>query len=201
VRAAVDRCVDDARGRLPSLDRTVAFVLDPNPPAWLVPPGYGVGGLAETPEQVKIYLDATVELEPEERLRRLHGAVLHEAMHVAQGFTMWAYRDRRPPPALEHAVYEGCATVLERDRAGTDPPWARLEDDETMCAWAAEVAALGTAFDWRRWKFHDPQTGRSFVLYRVGTFVVDRALAATGEEIEAFAGRSAAEIAAAAGFA
>jgi hypothetical protein len=150
---------------------------------------------------VKIFLDATVDLAPAERTRRLHGAVLHEAMHVVQGFTMWAYRDRAAPPALEHAVYEGCATVLERERAGTTPPWARLEDDETMRAWTGEVAALGTDFDWRRWKFYDPETGRDLVLYRVGTFVVDRALAATGDEIESLAGRAPADIAALAGFA
>jgi uncharacterized protein YjaZ len=150
---------------------------------------------------VKIFLDPTVELEAAERTRRLHGAVLHEAMHVVQRFTMWEYRDRTPPPALEHAVFEGCATVFERERAGTAPPWARVEDDETMQAWTAEVAALGTDFDWRRWKFYDPDTGRDLVLYRVGTFVVDRALAATGAEIESLAERAVTEIAALAGFA
>jgi uncharacterized protein YjaZ len=164
-----------------------------------VPPGYGVGGYAESSACVRLVLDPSVELEPEVRRRRLHAAVLHESFHLVQGFTVAAYRGRVRPSALEHAVYEGCATVFERERARNEPPWGALEDDETMRAWTAEVAALGADYDWRRWKFFDPETRRPWILYRVGTFVVDTALARTGLQIEALAGRTAGEIAGAAG--
>lgn len=160
----------------------------------LLVPDYGVGGFADAGGRILLAVDPTLDLPPEELLRRLHGAVLHESMHVVQGFTKEAW-EGKPLPALDHAVYEGCATVFERERAGTDPPWGHYVRDQTMLAWAGELAALPLDYDWAEWKFWHPEKRQPWILYRTGTFVVDRALAAAGLEIEDLAALSAAEIA------
>jgi hypothetical protein len=67
--------------------------------------------------------------------------------------------------------------VFERDRAGSDPPWGMYFDAETMTRWASELAALPLDYDERRWKFWDEETKRSWIVYRTGTYLVDRALA------------------------
>jgi hypothetical protein len=60
-----------------------------------------------------------------------------------------------------------------------------------MLAWAAELAALPPDYDESRWKFWDPERKQSWILYRVGTFLVDRALARRPDlAIEDLAARS-----------
>lgn len=47
-----------------------------------------------------------------------------------------------------------------------------------MLAWLQEVRGLpnGFEYEWQRWKFFDPGTGRKWILYKVGVFLVDEVL-------------------------
>ncbi len=165
----------EARDLLPGLGE-VTVRLDLDPASRLLIPDHGVGGLAAAPDRILVAFDPTATVDRPEHLLRLRGAVFHESFHVANGFVASRFRGRALS-AVHNAVYEGAATAFERDRAGSKPPWGVYFDGETMSAWVAELAALPLDYDERRWKFWDEETKRSWVVYRTGTYLVDRALA------------------------
>jgi hypothetical protein len=178
VAAFVEAAYDEARALLPAVPEGVAFDVDERA---IVIPGWGVGGYALTGKRVLIGHDGSIRGEVLER--RLRGIVFHECVHLAQGFTADVWLPG-PIAALDYAVYEGCATVFERDRAGDEPPWSSYLDEATMLAWAHELADLPPSDDLERWLFWDPLTRRESMIYRTGVFIVDRVLERTGESIE-----------------
>lgn len=171
---AVRRFAGEACGLLPRRGE-IAFELTVDPGSRLLVPGYGVGGFAAAADRVAIAFDPAFAGSRDEQLRRLRGCVFHECFHVAHGFTASGLRGRSVS-ALHNAVYEGAATAFERERAGSEPPWGEYFDDETMLRWVGELAGLPLAYDQFRWKFWDAETKRAWIVYRAGTFVVDRAL-------------------------
>jgi uncharacterized protein YjaZ len=72
----------------------------------------------------------------------------------------------------------GYATVFARVFGGDDAPWGRY-DLETVSAWAAERRA-GPDGPQDHWFFQHPD-GRRWIGYLVGTHLVDRAMAASGQ--------------------
>jgi hypothetical protein len=64
-----------------------------------------------------------------------------------------------------------------------------------MDAWVEEIAELPLDFDRQRWRFFDPATGRRWILYRAGTYLVDRVLGRDPSlRVEQLADLTAAEI-------
>jgi hypothetical protein len=184
----------EARELLPGLGEGVRVRLELDPSSRLLIPDHGVGGFAATPELIVVAFDPTAGVERAEHLRRLRGAVYHESFHVANGFVASAFRGRELS-ALHNAAYEGAATVFERDRAGSKPPWGVYFDDETMSGWAAELAALPLDYEEFRWKFWDEERKQSWIVYRVGTYLVDRALRRNPDvAIEDLAARAPADV-------
>ena len=196
VAAHIEAAYSEVCSLLPALPTDIRFELEPS----VIVPGWGVGGFCLASDRILIGVDAS--LDEAFLASRLRAAVFHECFHVAQGHTF----ERVGATALEPlhvAVWEGCATVFERDRAASDSPWAQYLDDATMLAWAHELAALPpqNVAKLTRWLFWDPVTQRQHVIYRTGTFLVDRVLADAGVQIEALASWSAEEILAAAALA
>lgn len=190
---AVRGFADEACGLLPQRGE-IAFELTVDPSSRLLVPGYGVGGFAVAADRVTIAFDPAFAGSRDEQLRRLRGCVFHECFHVAHGFTASGFRGRSVS-ALHNAVYEGAATAFERERAGSEPPWGEYFDDETMLRWVGELARLPLAYDQFRWKFWDADTKRAWIVYRAGTFVVDRALRRNdGLALEGLAARGPDEI-------
>jgi uncharacterized protein YjaZ len=183
----------EARVLLPALGAVTVHV-EVDPASRLLIPEHGVGGVTASADRIVVAVDPTADVDRGVLLRRLRGAVFHECFHIVHLFVPSRLRDRTPT-ALETAVYEGAATVFERDRAGSEPPWGLVYSEATMLDWAAEVAALPPAYDEQRWKYWDTERKQSWIVYRVGTFLVDRALARHPElAIEDLAARSANEI-------
>lgn len=156
------------------LDLEVELLVDAS--SRLVIPGYGVGGISMSLQKVTVVFDPAFAGDRDEQLQRLRAAVYHECFHAAHGFTV-AGVDFRSLLPLHDAVSEGAATVFERERAGSDPPWGQYLDEATMLGWLGELAALSVPYDMKRWKFWDAVTERRWIVYRAGTFAVDRALA------------------------
>lgn len=98
----------------------------------------------------------------------LRATLFHELHHLARSTS-------QPPRSLiDHVVYEGMATVFERDFAGADVPWGRYPDNVT--AWADELLALPPDSSVRDWLYTNPD-GRRWIGIRVGAFWVERAMA------------------------
>ncbi|MGE4056277.1 MAG: DUF2268 domain-containing putative Zn-dependent protease [Vicinamibacterales bacterium] len=129
-----------------------ASVYPPNRVSWVVDPARE-GGIAAT---------AT---------RELRGTLFHELHHLVRGTALAG------TSLLDRAVTEGMATAFERDFAGMDPPWGSYEDG--IATWATEFLALPADASHEDWMVQHPD-GRRWIGFRVGTYLVDRATAASG---------------------
>jgi uncharacterized protein YjaZ len=84
---------------------------------------------------------------------------------------------------MDHVVGLGMATVFERDAGGRTYPWAQYPDN--VKDWVAELIALPPDASLNEWIYRHPD-GRRWIGFRAGTYLVERAMKASG--------RSAAEL-------
>lgn len=143
----------------------------------------GVTGSALSPDSMKI----GIRIDHEDRtlqFARIGYVVKHEGYHIGQGFY-----NSDPCSALEAAVYEGCATIFERDYLGSDPKWAdySMHDEKTLQSWLDEIKTITadqyfepTGETWRKWAFYDAETGASWRIYKTGTWLVETVMRKTG---------------------
>jgi hypothetical protein len=112
----------------------------------------------------------------------LRPALFHECHHLVRG---WVKRGgKRRAHFIEGVICEGLASAFERDAAGHEPPWCSYP--ENVREWVSELLRLPASAPYAEWMFMHPD-GRRWIGYRAGTFIADRAIAASG--------RSAAELA------
>ena len=167
--------VQEARKLLPGLpERIVLEVRD----GTRVIPETGENGTTRPPDAVCWTIDPSHPDGTSEIIRKwLRGTLFHELHHLV--------RDKRVhrTTLMDSVITEGMASAFERDAAGLDVPWARYSKE--VEAWVEEVRALPPDTPRRDWLFRHPD-GRRWVGYKVGTYLVDRAMRATG--------RSAAEL-------
>ncbi|MEL6188381.1 MAG: hypothetical protein AAFU79_27475 [Myxococcota bacterium] len=79
-----------------------------------------------------------------------------------------------------------------RDFAGSKPSTA--EDLADVADWVSELMALPVDANYRKWMYYNPDNGRELIGYRVGTYLVDRAIAASDETPVALVDMSTEEI-------
>ncbi len=133
---------------------------------------YAVGGATLTPTTMSLTIDKRIKVSPSELFEQLKQTYYHEGYHLARGFS-FASPDLS---LMDVALEEGLATKFEMLRAGSDPRYAQYDDRNIMLQTLDEVVAANKQsgdVDWPKWKFYDPETERSWILYRVGTFLVD----------------------------
>jgi hypothetical protein len=143
----------------------------------------GVTGSALSPNSMKI----GIRIDQEDRtsqFARIGSVVKHEGYHIGQG----AYNSE-PCSALEAAVYEGCATIFERDYLGSNPRWAdySMHDEKTLQSWLDEIRTITadqyfepSGETWRKWAFYDAETDASWRIYKTGTWLVETVMRKTG---------------------
>jgi hypothetical protein len=78
---------------------------------------------------------------------------------------------------MDGVVSEGLATAFERDAAGRRPRWG--EYSQEAAGWVAELLRLPLTAPYNEWMFLHPD-GRRWIGYRAGTYIADRAIAASG---------------------
>jgi uncharacterized protein YjaZ len=99
---------------------------------------------------------------------------------------------------MEGVVSEGLATAFARDAANEDAPWAKYPDDAER--WVHELLQLPLTADYAQWMFFHPD-GRPWIGYRAGTFLADRAIAASGRSAAALVRTDSRDVVELAGFA
>lgn len=103
----------------------------------------------------------------------LRASLLHELHHLAR-------HNAVPPRTIrDYAVYEGMATAFERDYGRVRPPWGDYSEDP-ITAWVDELTRLPDDADIRHWIYLHPD-GRRWIGLKVGTYWVDRAVAASSQ--------------------
>ncbi len=186
-RATIERILDattvEVRRILPSLPAQIELTVRPGadviaetgetaaatPPAgvvWTVDPSRP-GGVVKVAED------------------ELRATLFHEFHHLVR----WAAGS--PRSIVEHAVFEGMATVFERDFAGVDPPWGKYSED--VVALEKELLSLPGDARVRDWLFSHPD-GRRWIGIKVGAYWVDRAAAASKQTSASLAVAPASEV-------
>lgn len=133
-------------------------------------PDTGTGGFAAANNVLMLAFDKDFQ-DRQIQLKNLRASYFHESYHIAQGWV----GDMIFKP-LEEAVLEGAATVFERDRAGSSPGWADYFERSKMIELYQAVSHLDIHYDRARWKHYDDATGEKWLLYRLGTFIIDEVL-------------------------
>ncbi len=133
-------------------------------------PETGTGGFAAANNVLILAFDSDFQ-DRQIQFKNLRASYFHESYHIAQGWV----GDMVFLP-LEEAVLEGAATVFERDRAGSSPGWADYFDRSKMTELYQEVSQLDIHYDRAKWKHYDDATGERWLLYRLGTFIIDEVL-------------------------
>ena len=183
VRKPLQEYFDEVALLLPELPRKLSIWLDNS---FLIRET-GEGGAAYSPEVITISFDANFKNE-ESQLVDLRGTVFHEAYHLVQGHTFFdstaEYRSM-----LDSAIYEGCATVFEREYAGVSPLWGEYKQHspKELAKWRDAMAAISVEDYrgeenglWDKWAFYDKEDGQRWKVYKTGSWVVDQFIDRTG---------------------
>jgi hypothetical protein len=106
---------------------------------------------------------------------QLRFTLFHELHHLVRG---WVFHGGAPQTSfMDGVVSEGLATAFERDAGGRLPPWGQYPQEAS--AWVAELLQLPLNARYDQWMFQHPD-GRRWIGYRAGTYIADRAIAASG---------------------
>jgi hypothetical protein len=184
--ASIERGLNKTAKLLPALSRHLNIVVRPHFEGII--PEYGTGGRTWDTEFVEISFDKTVPHGVERTLESLYQTVFHEGNHAARWNALKDYDGR----FIEAIVFEGLATVFERDHADYQPLYGQYEDDTTMRQWFAELSAAD--WDKRPELFFNHPDGRRWIGYKTGTWLVDRAINHSGKTVVELCGLSADEI-------
>lgn len=167
--ASIQKGVDLSRQLLPSLSESLNIAVRPYFQGII--PEYGAGARTWDSEFIEVWIDKTVPYGPENMLEAIYQSTLHECNHAARWSSI--SQDNR---LLETALFEGLATVFERDQAKYQPLYGIYEDDETMQKWYTEINTTGSDWNKNQELLFNHSDGRRWVAYKTGTWLIDRAL-------------------------
>lgn len=167
----VDKWESEVRNLLPALPYDVHIHWFSGGP--LLMKAEGVGGFAYDHDSITLVYDPNFS-DKEKQLQYLKGTDYHESFHLVQGYVGSADHTALPP--IGNAIYEGAATVFERERAGTDPSYGQYPDVDVVNEWIQEIKTLPLDYDWKAWKRFHPEKKQAHIMYKAGTYIVDEAL-------------------------
>ena len=193
----IQAAYSEVRELLPELPESLQIYFD----NWYIIPETGEGGFAYAPGILTMSFDPDFA---DKKVQKAHvrSTVFHESYHLAHGHT---YEDAKLPyrHALDSAVYEGCASVFERDSTHPDPLPGNYDKctEQQLQAWTDALAAIsnedyknGDTGLWIKWAIYDKETGERWRVYKVGAWIVDQALANSGLNVLDLRTKSAEEI-------
>jgi len=135
---------------------------------------FGVGGYAYSPQIMSLGFTLDFE-DKEDQLKQLKSTVYHEGLHIAQNYTGTG----ETTPLIECMIYEGLATIFEREVLGNHQPYGEYPDDKTVRQWIDDISDVKTPWgfaDYAKWGFEDPESGEKWRLYKAGTWLIDQIL-------------------------
>lgn len=188
----IDTAYTDAQKYLDQLPKTIDIAFTDNGSSDMT----GVGGFTVSDKQINIAVLAEFE-DRELQRKNLYSTVMHEAFHVQQGFSY----DVSPFTATEAAIYEGCAVIFERQYAHNQAIYGEYSDcsEQDLEKWFAELDTVGTKYfedidTWHKWAFYHPEYDQKWIIYKTGSWLVDRILTRSNRDVLDLKSKSAAEI-------
>ncbi len=157
-------------------------------------PRYATGGWAYNPSIVSLAIDE--HCMDHARIRReISEITYHELFHIAQGFTFVdEHSNPLHIPLLGNAIYEGAASIFERDYARADKSLPYYADymahqESDLVSWLEELKKISNTEETidqdllRQWKFYHEELGVNHIMYKVGAYIVDTALKKTERSV------------------
>jgi len=156
----------------------------------------GIGGYAYSSDIITISLDPNFD-DKKKQETNIRPTVFHESFHLSQRFT----GEDGPFSAIDNALYEGMATVFEREYAGVFEPYGdyRQISEEKLKQWIEELRKLNAEVFadeevYSKWKFYHPELKERWIAYRTGTWLVDEVLKKKGLTIMDLRTKKAADV-------
>jgi uncharacterized protein YjaZ len=172
IQAIASTTLREVRRLLPVLPKRIQLTVRPGTD---VIEETGESGTAMTPDAVMWTVDPQrhggVEAITSQWLR---ASLSHELHHLA--------RSAHQPleTLMDRAVYEGMATVFEREFSGIKPPWGAYP--LTAGEWVTELSHLPPDSPVDVWIYKHPD-GRRWIGMKAGTYLVDQAMKRSGRSI------------------
>lgn len=188
---------NEVREYLPNLPPTINIWLTDE----FIIPESGSGGFAYATDIISIGFDPHFA-DKEIQRDNLKGIVFHESFHLIQGHTANDTKAKYTS-LLDAAIYEGCATVFEREYTQSHPLWGLHADhsSQELAQWRDGMADIPYNGDhdtiadlYSIWAFYDQSDQQRWKLYKTGTWLVDQALSSSGQDITELQTMSASQI-------
>lgn len=181
---------DEVRRLLPNLPETVKIYFSD----YGIIPELGIGGFAYSQDIITISIDPHFE-DKAEQLQSLRSTVFHEAFHQYQNYT----GESGPFSAIDNALYEGMATVFEREYCGVWQPYGDYRETSraNLEQWVKDLEQLSLddfKDSYSDWKFYHPKFKERWIVYRVGTWMTDQILEKHKRAILDLSNKTAAEV-------
>lgn len=175
LEAYISDCYDQFRAIIPDAPETVQIYFGSE----AIMDETGVGAFAYSPEIISLSLDPNFK-DRARQLADIKPSIFHECFHQYQDFTSAS----QLYSAIEGAIYEGMATVFEREYAGSKQPYGDYSKlrEEDLKKWVDELTDLNDAgyhkdeSTWRAWKFYHPDYKQEWIAYKVGTWITDQVI-------------------------
>lgn len=176
--ALISDSLNEARKLLPNLPESIQIYFSD----YGILEHTGIGGYAYSSDIITISLDPNFDDEERQKIN-IRPTVFHESFHLSQRFT----GEDGPFSAIDNALYEGMATVFEREYAGVFEPYGdyRQISEAKLKQWAEELRKLSAEVFadeavYSKWKFYHPELKQRWIAYRTGTWLVDEVLKKKG---------------------
>lgn len=180
----------DVRKLLPKLPRTIQIYFSDSG----IIPESGLGGFAYAHNIITVSIDPNFK-DRKKQLADIRPTIFHESFHIAQNYT----GESGPFNAIENALYEGMATVFEREYCGVWQPYGdyRKISKEKLERWTNDLQELSLEDfknSYRDWKFFHPKLKKRWIIYRTGTWMIDQVLQKHKLNIMDLSSKTAAEV-------
>jgi uncharacterized protein YjaZ len=172
LEVSISKYYDQVRELLPRLPETVKIYFSD----YGIIPESGVGGYAYSRDIITISINPDFQ-DKKEQLKDIRPTLFHEAFHQYQDYT----GESGPFSAIENAIYEGLATVFEREYCGVWQPYGdyRETSEDRLKQLLQDLRQLSLEdFQnaYREWKFYHPKLKERWIVYKVGTWIADQVL-------------------------
>lgn len=173
----LDQAEKDVRNLLPGLSQHLTFTVWPT--SQVIPETGETAATVDT-SWIRFSIDPNHKRSLDEIVdTELRRTFFHEAHHATRIKTeQWG------ESLVSDAIFEGSATVFERDFTDGEPLWGQY-DPEVIEDWTADfLSAQNDRSKKQEWFIKHPD-GRRWIAYKVGTYIVDQALMHNSSETAA----------------
>jgi len=172
LEASISQYYDEVCKLLLGLPKTVKIYFSD----YGIIPESGIGGYAYSNDIITISIDPDFQ-NKKKQLNDIRPTIFHEAFHQYQRYT----GESGSFTAIENAIYEGMATVFEREFCGVWQPYGdyREATEDNLSQWLKDLKELSPedfqdTYD--EWKFYHPKLKERWIVYKVGTWIIDQVL-------------------------